>query len=271
MGVTTYRIMQKKTVLAEVGSATVELTGLAPWTEYTVGVHALDAAGNTSESGPEITFQTTDETAPKFEEGAAIESSNVTPNSLTLTWPAATDNVEVSGYQLLRNMVLVAETDASTFAATVDGLSPGTEYTFSVRATDPAGNHSANGPTLTVNTTDTEAPAWPNGAAIALSKITPNALTLAWPPASDDVAVAVYRVLQNDVEVAAVSGTKTYLAGLSPWTDYTFSVSAEDGAGNVTVKSLTGSLQTFDTSPPSWAADEVLSVSKLTPNSLTLS
>ena len=199
---TTYRVMQQKTVLAEVTGASAELTGLDPWSEYTVGVIALDAAGNKSKLGPEAVFKTTDETAPAFDEGAAIQSSNVSPNSLTLTWPQATDNVSISGYEVLRDMVVVATTDGKIRTATVDDLSPGTEYTFGVRASDPAGNHSSTGPTVTVNTADTEAPNWPDGAQLVASNIAASSLLLAWPPATDDVAVAVYEVQQDGVGVA---------------------------------------------------------------------
>ena len=231
----------------------------------------MDAAGNKSKLGPEAVFKTTDETAPTFADGAAIQSTNVSPNSLTLTWPQATDNVSISGYEVLRDMVVVATTSGTIRTATVDGLSPGSEYTFGVRASDPAGNQSSTGPTVTVNTADTEAPSWAANATLAASKVTANSLTLAWPPAKDDVAVALYEVQQDGVGVASVSTTQALIEGLNPWTQYNFSVRAKDAVGNISKGKLTTSLQTPDTSAPGWKDGDAIVVSKLTDTSLTLS
>jgi chitodextrinase len=271
VNVTAYRILDGDAVLMEVSAVSATVTDLDAWTHYTLQVRAVDAAGNVSAGGPKAGFQTTDETAPAFDDGAAIQSTNVTPNSLTLTWPQATDNVGISGYEVLRDLVVVAQTSGTIRTATVDSLSPGTEYTFGVRASDPAGNHSTTGPTVTVNTADTVAPNWPDGAQLVASNITANSLLLAWPPATDDVAVALYEVQQDGVGVASVSTTQALIEGLSPWTQYNFSVRAKDAVGNISKGKLTTSLQTLDTSAPGWTDGDALLVSNLTDTSLTLS
>ena len=85
-------------------------------------------------------------------------ASEVTGTSASLSWPAASDNVGVTGYEVYRaNGELVASTAGAT-SVTVDGLTPGTRYEFSVVARDAAGNVSAASPTVTV-TTRTDAPA----------------------------------------------------------------------------------------------------------------
>uniref|UniRef100_UPI00403FFB89 cellulase family glycosylhydrolase n=1 Tax=Streptomyces sp. SS7 TaxID=3108485 RepID=UPI00403FFB89 len=88
-------------------------------------------------------------------------ASAVTATSATLTWTAATDNVGVSGYDVVRisggtESVVAAST---TNGATVTGLSAGTAYTFAVYARDAAGNRSARSGTVAVTTST--APATP--------------------------------------------------------------------------------------------------------------
>ncbi|WP_435840018.1 cellulase family glycosylhydrolase [Streptomyces chilikensis] len=84
----------------------------------------------------------------------APRSSAVTSGSVTLTWTAATDDVGVTGYEVVRvngsSQTVVAS--SSTTSATVTGLSAGTAYTFAVRARDAAGNRSPNSATVQVTT-----------------------------------------------------------------------------------------------------------------------
>ena len=124
---------------------------------------------------------------------------------------------------------------------------------------------------MALNTADTVAPNWPDGAQLVASKVTANSLLLAWPPAQDDVAVTAYDVQQNGMSVASVSGTQAQIEGLSPWTEYNFSVRAKDAVGNISKGKLTTSLQTPDTSAPGWTDGDALVVSNLTDTSLTLS
>jgi chitodextrinase len=73
-------------------------------------------------------------------------ASNVTSSSVNLTWGASTDNVGVTGYDVLRatgggTPTVVGTASGTSFQAT--GLAANTTYTFSVRARDAAGNTSA--------------------------------------------------------------------------------------------------------------------------------
>ncbi|AWS48771.1 fibronectin type III domain-containing protein [Streptosporangium sp. 'caverna'] len=75
-----------------------------------------------------------------------------TATSVTLSWSASTDNVGVTGYQVLRNGTAVATAPNTPY--TVTGLTPATAYTFTVTARDAAGNTSAASNAVSV-TTDT--------------------------------------------------------------------------------------------------------------------
>ncbi|MFD1365687.1 cellulase family glycosylhydrolase [Actinoplanes sichuanensis] len=65
-------------------------------------------------------------------------AGTITANSVALSWTAATDNVGVTAYDVLRNGTVVATVSATSYTAT--GLAASTAYIFSVRARDAAGN-----------------------------------------------------------------------------------------------------------------------------------
>ncbi|MEV6235422.1 cellulose binding domain-containing protein [Lentzea sp. NPDC051838] len=69
-----------------------------------------------------------------------LRTTGVTASSVSLSWTASTDNVGVTGYEVLQGGAATTVTGTS---ATVTGLSPATAYSFSVRAKDAAGNKSA--------------------------------------------------------------------------------------------------------------------------------
>lgn len=81
---------------------------------------------------------------------------------------------------------------------------------------------------------DTTAPSWPDGSALTASKVTRTGLTLTWTTATDDTAVAGYRILKDGLQYKDVgSGTlNCSVTGLSADTSYTFKVEAGDAADN---------------------------------------
>src|SRR5439155_6018106 len=120
-----------------------------------------------------------DTTAPSTPAGLA--ASAVTSTSLTLSWNASTDNVEVTGYRVYRNGTLVASPGGTS--ASITGLLAATLYSFTVSAFDAAGNISAPSAPRSVTTLplplpDTTAPTVPTG--LAASAVTSTALTLSW-------------------------------------------------------------------------------------------
>jgi mannan endo-1,4-beta-mannosidase len=82
------------------------------------------------------------------------KASAISPTSVTLTWPAATDNVAVTGYDVVRVSGGTETTAAAstTNTVTVPGLTADTSYTFAVYAKDAAGNRSPRSATVTVTT-----------------------------------------------------------------------------------------------------------------------
>jgi mannan endo-1,4-beta-mannosidase len=125
---------------------------LTPWGERAVnGANGIRATsreatvyGGTGEPG--------DTVAPS--RPGTPTATDVTSSSVRLSWTAATDNVGVSGYDIVR-LASGGETAAgssTTNSATVTGLSASTAYTFAVYAKDAAGNRSSRSGTVDVLT-----------------------------------------------------------------------------------------------------------------------
>ncbi|MFF8478939.1 glycoside hydrolase family 6 protein [Streptomyces sp. NPDC015414] len=73
-------------------------------------------------------------------------------SSVTLAWDAAEDDGVVAGYDVYRDGVRVTTSPVDRATFTDSGLEPGTDYAYTVRATDEAGNASAPSAALTVTT-----------------------------------------------------------------------------------------------------------------------
>lgn len=80
---------------------------------------------------------------------STVTSAAVTPDRLTLRWPAASDNVGVTTYQVLLNGYEVASTP-DTHATIRWFNDDASEHVVQVRALDAAGNQSAVSPALLV-------------------------------------------------------------------------------------------------------------------------
>ncbi|WP_319020155.1 cellulose binding domain-containing protein [Streptomyces sp. C8S0] len=89
----------------------------------------------------------------------APTASDVTATGARLTWPAATDDTAVTGYDVVRvdGATESPVTTTATTGATLTGLAPATAYTFAVYARDAAGNRSARSATVAVTTSDAQA------------------------------------------------------------------------------------------------------------------
>ena len=178
----------------------------------------------------------TDTQAPTVPSG--LTASNITTNSLTLAWAAATDNVGVSGYNVFVNNTKVSASDITGTSFQVTGLAPATAYAVTVTAKDAAGNASPASTSLTVTTLpDTQAPAAP--VALSASGITQTGFTLNWTAATDNVGVTGYDVFQNGVKLntTPIVTTAFAISGLTANTTYSMTVTARDAAGNVSATS----------------------------------
>jgi chitodextrinase len=79
-----------------------------------------------------------------------LTAAAASPTQVNLSWTASTDNVGVTGYTITRNGATLTTTSGTSFSDTK--ATPHTAYTYSVRATDAAGNLSPASNSATVTT-----------------------------------------------------------------------------------------------------------------------
>jgi chitodextrinase len=156
VGVTGYDVYLGSTKVGTATTASFDLSGLTPATDYTAHVVAKDAAGNTSAQSDSTAFTTSDtvDGTPPSKPGKP-SVSGITATGAQVSWAASTDNVGVSGYD-----VYLGSTKAGTAGTTsfgLSGLTPGTAYTVTVVARDAAGNSSAASDGTGFTTTDAPA------------------------------------------------------------------------------------------------------------------
>jgi chitodextrinase/C1A family cysteine protease len=84
---------------------------------------------------------------------------------------------------------------------------------------------------LIAGTSDTEAPSAPKN--LASSDVSATSATLSWSSSTDNVGVTGYNVYQDQALIGTTSETSYSVTGLSPVTTYSFYVTAEDEAGNI--------------------------------------
>jgi serine protease len=133
----------------------------ATYASGTTGIYASVAAGGAvtnaqisrfSMGGYSLTTDTTPPTAPGSPTASAPSGIQI-----NLSWPAATDNVGVTSYQVERcpgvgctTFALIASPSTTGYLDT--GLTPGTSYSYRVRAQDATGNVSPYSPIITATT-----------------------------------------------------------------------------------------------------------------------
>ena len=141
LGVVGYGLYRAGVQVGTSNSTIGIFSGLACGTNHTLAVDAFDAAGNRSPKSTVMVATTAcaDTQAPSAP--TSLAATNVAQIGLTLTWTASSDNVGVTGYDVLRNGTQVGTVPGTSLVQA--GLKCGTGYTFAVVARDAAGNSSS--------------------------------------------------------------------------------------------------------------------------------
>ncbi|NJC13808.1 glucose/arabinose dehydrogenase [Micromonospora profundi] len=180
-----------------------------------------------------------------------LRSSRLTCQSVTLSWYASRDNVGVTFYDIYHDGQLVTSVSGRTLTATLSVVQ-GVTWGWYVNARDAAGNVSQASSTLSVTPPfcqqDTSPPSTPTNLAATVNG---TAVTLNWSASTDNVAVTGYTILRNGTAVGSTTGTAgnppatTFTdTGLTPDTDYRYTVTARDAQGNVSGASAAVSAHT---------------------------
>jgi chitodextrinase len=230
VGVVSYEIARDGVLLAATSERTYTDARVRQGASYSYTVVAVDRAGNRSQSSAAVNATIADTTAPST---PATPTGRLSTNSsIALTWPAATDNVGISGYEVWRDGSLLGKTTQSSFTDTT--CVQGKAYSYRVAAIDTSNNRSALSPaTAPIAVPDVTAPTAPTQ--LAGTTPTRRTVVLRWQAATDNVGVANYLIYRDSARIASVSGTTlTYtVSSLKSGSTYRFSVRAVDGAGNM--------------------------------------
>jgi hypothetical protein len=166
-----------------------------------------------------------------------LAATATSPNSIDLVW---TDNAtDETVYQVERktgagNFQKIQDLPADAEATTVNGLLPGTTYTFRVRARRD-GTNSGYSNQASVKTPQAAPPAAPTN--LTATPLANGTIQLAWQDKSSDETS--FRIEMSSptggfVEVAdrAADATNALIGSLAPDTPYTFRVRARNAIGN---------------------------------------
>ena len=176
-----------------------------------------------------------------------LRVTGTTSTTVALAWNPSTDNVGVTGYLVFRGATQVGTSATPTFTDT--GLAPNTTFTYTVRATDAAGNQSS--PSNSVNATtgppvpDTQPPTAPSNLAVAAK--TSTTVSLAWTASTDNVGVTGYRIREGTTQVGTSTSTNFTVTGPRAVSTHSYNVVALDAAGNVSAASNTVTVTTDPT------------------------
>ncbi len=228
VGVTGYDVLRDGSVVGTTTELAFSDT-TAPQGTSSYTVQARDAAGNTSDPSASASVTVGDATAPTSPTNVAVTLSSGRPR---VTWNASTDNVGVTGYQVLRDGTVIGTTTTGR-AYTDAGAPQGRTYSYTVQARDAAGNTSDPSTAVSLTVPDTTAPGTPSSLRVVRNSGT--RATLTWGSASDNVGVTNYLLYRGSTLVATVGSTtrSTSVSGLASGATYTFTVKARDAAGNL--------------------------------------
>ena len=186
-------------------------------------------------------YTSSDSEAPTTPTNVTV--SNIALTSITVSWTASTDNVEVSGYNVYVDDVLTAQT--SNTNTTISDLNTNTTYSFTVIARDITNNLStASAPIDGKTLQDTEAPTVPTN--IVISNASDSSFKVSWSASTDNNAPSGYEVfINNDLNTSTTDLFYTVTA-LNASTTYAVQVLAKDADNNKSAKSATVNASTTD-------------------------
>ncbi|WP_431605609.1 PQQ-dependent sugar dehydrogenase [Amycolatopsis melonis] len=155
VGVAYYDIYHDGQLMTSVpGTALSAQLSVSPGATWGLHVNARDAAGNVSQASPTVTVTVpqcqSDTQPPTTPTGVTATASGTT---VTVRWTASTDNVGVTGYEVLRDGTVAGSTSGAAATSFTDsGLAPNTRYQYQIRARDAQANRSAPSTPVAVTT-----------------------------------------------------------------------------------------------------------------------
>ena len=253
---------------------------------YSFTVVATDAAGNASSQTVTLAVNNLDEVAPTITSGTTATAINENSGAGQVIYTAtATDSGDISGgvtFSLKAGSDAGLTIDPTTGAVTLTGnpdFESKSSYSFTVVATDAAGNASDRTVALGINNLDEVAPSFTTGnssdsfatATVSVAENTATSTAIYTAQAFDNDAAdggehVTYSLIDADngadaqyFTIDAATGAVTFKA--SPDFEgthapaYTFIVAATDAAGHVTTQTVTVNVTDVDEIAPTVTLD----------------
>lgn len=207
--------------------------------------YLLTAGINRVSNGQRLASQTSPCPAPLPPAGLQAAAGGISASSIRLQWSASSGVIQ--RYGISQNGVYVGSSTGTSY--TVNGLQPLTTYAFAVYAEDNAGQRSPwSAPVqITTSSPDTVPPQPPEG--LRLSNATSTSLKLSWQPATDPSGIRGYGVWRGKTLIARTRSTSVTDKNLQPSTRYSYTVVAQDEAGNTSARSTAISGSTLPAGP----------------------
>jgi len=189
--------------------------------------------GNSAEDRWDF-YKKTDTEAPTTPKDVTL--SDITFNSVNISWSASSDNIDVTGYNIYVDDVLTAQTSSSITNTNISNLSTNTDYTFEIIAKDLINNRSDSAVISGATLQDTQAPSIPTN--LTISNATDSSFEVSWQAATDNNVVTGYEVYVDNI-LTATTETNAYTAiGLRTETTYGVEIVAYDADNNKSNRSV---------------------------------
>ncbi len=238
-------------------------TGLTPETDYTYSLVAKNTVGPSEPS--EVTTRTL--ATPTVPATPTLVVASTTDTTAVLTWGA------VSGadtYTLTRTLGSGSAepvlSDTTELTATDTGLTAATDYTYSLVATNTVGSSTASEVIATTLATPT-VPATPT---LVVASTTDTTAVLTWGAVTGADSYTLSRTGGAGPAEPVLSDTTDLIftdTGLTPETDYTYSLVATNTVGSSTASEVIATTLATPTAP----ATPMLTLGTVTDTSITLS
>jgi prepilin-type N-terminal cleavage/methylation domain-containing protein len=220
----------------------VVITGLTNGTTYQVMIRAVNASGSGQSS---TATSATPSTAPGAPTGVTGTSGQSTQVPVSWTAPVSTGGAAITSYTATASPGGATCTSAGT-SCTVTGLSNGTSYTFTVRATNAAGTSSAS--SASAAATPSTAPGAPTGVTGTSGQSAQVPVSWTAPVSTGGAAITSYTATASPGGATCTSAaTSCTVTGLTNGTSYTFTVTATNTAGTSAASSASASATPYTT------------------------
>ena len=220
------------------------MTGLTNGTAYTFTVTATNIAGTGSASA--ASNSVTPATVPGAPTIGTATAGNAQA-TVTFTAPASNGGSAITGYTVTSSPAGGTDSNAGTtgLSHVMTGLTNGTAYAFTVKASNAIGSSVASGASNSVTPAATTAPGAPT-IGVAIGGNAQATVTFTAPASNGGSAITGYTVTSNPAGGADSNAGTTALThvvtGLTNGTAYTFTVKATNAAGTGTASAVSNSV-----------------------------